>query len=164
MAKITSPKAPAPPKATAVEVVPAQPTEADRDAIAYLSEQASRALPNAAYLVLVNLKEIPAATSEGWALYVGDFRVPKYWEYKDGIYFKVFDPEFFAEHKGERLRFTQDEKKFVDTGLKLTAPASASKSAPGKTRGAAGRARRVASKAVKLPSQDEVLKKEVLKK
>ena len=86
-----SPTAPTPPKATAVEVVPAQPTQADRDAIAYLSGQANRALPGAAYLVLIELKVIPPATSEGWALYVGDFRIPKYWEYKDGIYFKVFD-------------------------------------------------------------------------
>jgi hypothetical protein len=64
----------------------------------------------------------------------------------------VFDPQFFAEHKGQRLRFTQDEKKFVDTGLKLTAPASVSKPASTKARTAAG-------KAPKLPRQDDVLKK-----
>jgi hypothetical protein len=141
----TSRKAPAPPKATAVEVVPAQPTQADRDAIAHLSAQANRVLPGAAYLVLINLKAIPPATSEGWALYVGDLRIPKYWEYKDGIYFKVFDPQFFAEHKGERLRFSQDERKFIDTGLKLSAPASASKAASAQAR--------------KLPRQEDVLKK-----
>jgi hypothetical protein len=152
MPQSTSPKASAPPKATALEVVPAQPTQADRDAIAYLGAQANRALPGAAYLVLINLKVIPPATSEGWALYVGDFRIPKYWEYKDGIYFKVFDPEFFAEHKGKRLRFTQDEKKFVDTGLKLTAPASVSKPPSAKTRTAS-------AKAQKLPRQEDVLKK-----
>ena len=140
----TSPKAPAPPKVTAVEVVPAQPTQADRDAIAHLSAQANRALPAAAYLVLINLKVIPPATAEGWALYVGDLRIPKYWEYKDGIYFKVFDPQFFAEHKGDRLRFSQDETKFIDTGLKLPAPATASKKASAKAR--------------KLPRQEDVLK------
>lgn len=140
-----SPKAPTPPKATAVEVVPAHPTQADRDAIAYLSGQANRALPGAAYLVLIELKVIPPATSEGWALYVGDFRIPKYWEYKDGIYFKVFDPQFFAEHKGERLRFSQDEKKFIDTRLKLAAPAEVSKPASAKAR--------------TLPKQEDILKK-----
>jgi hypothetical protein len=141
----TSSKGPALPKATAVEVVPAQPTQVDREAIAHLSAQANRALPGAAYLVLINLEAIPPATSEGWALYVGDLRIPKYWEYKDGIYFKVFDPQFFAEHKGERLRFSQDERKFIDTGLKLSAPASASKTASAKAR--------------KLPRQEDVLKK-----
>ena len=62
-----SPKAPTPPKATAVEVVPAQPTQADRDAIAYLSAQASRALPGAAYLVLVKLKDIPPRTPSSFS-------------------------------------------------------------------------------------------------
>jgi hypothetical protein len=142
----TSPKAPAPPKATAVKVVPAQPTQADRDAIRHLSAQANRAFPGAAYLVLVRLKAIPPATSEGWALYVGDLRIPKYWEYKDGIYFKVFDPQFFAEHKGERLRFSQDEKKFIDTGLRLAAPAAAPKEA-------------AAQRRKLLPRQEDVLKK-----
>jgi hypothetical protein len=139
-----SPKAPGPPEATGVDVVPAQPTQADRDAIAFLSAQANRALPGAAYLVLVELKVIPPATSQGWALYVGDFRVPKYWQYKDGIYFKVFDPEFFVEHKGERLRFSQDETQFIDTGLKLAAQAAVS---------------RTSAKARALPRQDDVLKK-----
>src|SRR5262249_25328281 len=152
MPQSTSPKTPPPPRAPAVEVVPAQPTQADRDAIAYLSAQANRGLPGAAYLVLVNLKVIPPAASEGWALYVGDFRVPKYWEYKDGIYFKVFDPQFFAEHKGERLRLTQYEKKFGDAGLKLAAPAWVP-NPPSKKAGTA------AGKAPKLPRQDDVLKK-----
>jgi hypothetical protein len=140
-----SPMAAAPPKATAVQVVPAQPTDADRDAIARLGAETNRTLPGAAYLVLVKLKAIPPATSEGWALYVGDLRIPKYWEYKDGIYFRVFDPQFFAEHKGERLRFTQDEQKFIDTGLKLAAPSSVST--------------RASAKAQKLPRQEDVLKK-----
>jgi hypothetical protein len=94
--------------------------------------------------VLVELKVIPPATSQGWALYVGDFRIPKYWQYKDGIYFKVFDPEFFVEHKGERLRFSQDETHFIDTGLKLAAPAAVS---------------RTSGKARALPQQEDVLKK-----
>jgi hypothetical protein len=159
MAKSTSPKVPAPPKATALEVVPAQPTQADRDAIAYLSDKASRKLPGAAYLVLVNLKEIPLPTSQGWALYVGDFRVPKYWEYKDGIYFKVFDPEFFAEHKGERLRFSEDDEHFIDTGLKLTAPALVSRTAAPKGRTTSAKTRTASAKAQKLPRQEDVLKK-----
>jgi hypothetical protein len=152
MPQSTSPKTPAPPKATAVEVVPSQPTQADRDAIAHLSAQANRALPGEAYLVLINLKAIPPATSEGWALYVGDFRIPKYWEYKDGIYFKVLDPQFFAEHKGERLRFTQDERKFVDTGLKLAAPGTVPTTP-------SPRGRKAAAKTRRLPRQDDVLKK-----
>ena len=36
---------------------------------------------------------------------LADTRVPKYWEYAGGIYFKVLDEEFLAAHQGERLRF-----------------------------------------------------------
>lgn len=133
-----------PPKAVAVEVVPAQPTEADSAAIAHLSARASKSLPGATYLVKVRLETVPQPTSQGWALYVNDFRIPKYWEYKDGIYFKVFDPQFFQDHRGQRLRFSQNGIDFVDTGLKLTAAPSA--------------ALMSAKKPTKLPHQDDVLR------
>lgn len=57
---------------------------------------------------------------------MNDVRIPKYWEYEDGIYFTVIDPNFFAEHKGGRLRFSHDGAEFHDTGVKLPgAPVSA---------------------------------------
>ena len=137
--------APTAPKAVAVEVVATQPTDADRAAIAHLSTSAGRALQPVAYVVKVRFKSMPPVTSEGWALYVNDFRIPKYWEYKDGIYFKVFDPQFFLDHQGERLRFSQNGSDFVDTGLRLRRPAS--------------RARKGARRAAaKLPLQADVLK------
>jgi hypothetical protein len=114
-----------PPKVIAVEVVATRPTEADSAAIAHLSAEAGRRLPQVAYVVKVRFKTMPPVTSQGWALYVNDFRIPKYWEYKDGIYFKVFDPQFFADHKGQRLRFSQNGSDFIDTGKKLAAPAAA---------------------------------------
>jgi hypothetical protein len=131
-----------PPNAAAVEVVATQPTEADTASIAQLSAEASKSLPPVAYLIKVRLEEMPPVTSEGWALYIGDFRVPKYWEYQKGIYFKVFDPAFFVDHQGEPLRFSQNGTEFVDTGLKLAAP-----------RGSAAR-----SDENKLPLQSDVLK------
>jgi hypothetical protein len=36
-----------------------------------------------------------------------------------GIYFKVFDPQFFQDHQGQSLRFSQNGTEFTDTGLKL---------------------------------------------
>lgn len=113
-----------PPKVVALEVVATQPTDADRKAIAHLSAQASKSLPEVTYLVKVRLEKVPPATSAGWALYVNDFRIPKYWEYKHGIYFKVFDPQFFADHQGKQLRFSHNDSEFVDTGVKLPAPRS----------------------------------------
>jgi len=133
-----------PPKVIAAEVVTAQPTEADSAAIAYLSAEAGRLLPQVAYVVKVRFKTKPPVSSQGWALYVNDFRIPKYWEYEHGIYFKVFDPQFFADHKGRKLRFSQNGTDFIDTGIKLPAPAPAA----AKSRGNAGR----------LPLQPEVLR------
>jgi hypothetical protein len=79
-----------PPKVIAADVVTAQPTEADSAAIAHLSAEASRALPQVVYVIKVQFKTKPPVSSQGWALYVGDFRIPKYWEYEHGVYFKVF--------------------------------------------------------------------------
>jgi hypothetical protein len=137
-------KPPAPPKAVAVEVVAAQPTHADRSLVAQLAAERGAPLPAVAYVVKVALSSVPEATSSGWGLYVGDLRIPKYWQYPQGIYFKVFDPQFFADHEGGKLRFSQDGATFADTGLKLTAPA----------RPKGQRARSAAT----LPLQEEVLK------
>lgn len=142
---------PAPPKITGVEVVAAEPTEADSAAITHLSAKSNRSLPQVVYVVKVPLKTKPPATSMAWALYVNDVLIPKYWEYEKGIYFTVLDPQFFADHKGKRLRFSQDGVNFHDTGIKLpapTAPAAASKS-----KGKAAK-----SKKVRLPLQADVLK------
>jgi len=111
-----------PPRAVAVEAVASQPTDADNATITRLSQAAGRDLPPVAYLVKIQLETVPEATSSGWALYVGDFRIPKYWEYQDGIYFKIYDPQFFSDHAGQALRFSPDGTEFTDTGLVLAAP------------------------------------------
>lgn len=113
---------PTPPQAVAVRAFAAQPTEADRAVIARLNQTTDRRLEPVAFLVTVELAVVPPATSSGWALYLDDFRVPKYWEYRHGIYFKVFDPQFFADHAGQRLRFSPNGTDFVDTDLTLPPP------------------------------------------
>ena len=113
---------PSPPKINAVEVVAAQPTQADSVAIARLSAETNRSL--VPYTVKVQIKPKPPVTSMAWALYVDDVLIPKYWEYEDGIYFTVLDPQFFADNKGKPLRFSQNGIDFFDTGVKLPAPTS----------------------------------------
>ena len=135
---------PRPPKITAVEVIAAQPTEADSAAIAHLSGQLNRSLPQVVYVVKVKLKTKPQVTSMAWALYVNDVLIPKYWEYEEGIYFTVLDPQFFSEHKGKRMRFSQNGVDFHDAGVKL--PASGGPISKSKGKGA------------RLPLQSEVLK------
>ena len=152
---------PKPPKITAVEVVAAQPTEADSAAIAHLSAQTNKSLSQVVYVVKVELSTKPPVTSMAWALYVNDVLIPKYWEYKDGIYFTVIDPQFFADHKGKRLRFSQNGVDFYDTGIKLPgapAPAapSSSKRTAAKSKGT--KTKSAKTRAARLPTQDEILK------
>jgi hypothetical protein len=139
-------QAPVPPKIAAVEVVAAEPTDADRAA----SARNRQADPQAVYVVKVKLKEKPPVTSLAWGLYVGNVLIPKYWEYAEGIYFTVLDPQFFADNKGKPLRFSHDGVEFFNTGTKLAA-------AP-KAETAERRSKAKKSKAVKLPSQADVLK------
>jgi hypothetical protein len=132
---------PQPPNAVAVDVVATQPTDADRAAISYLGTTTDELIPPITYLVMVRLDPIPPATSMGWALYLDDFRVPKYWEYKDGVYFKVYGPQFFRDHQGKRLRFSANHTEFIDTGLVLDQATVAA----------------LPTDAAELPRQEEVL-------
>ncbi|MFI5455205.1 MAG: hypothetical protein ACHRXM_07100 [Isosphaerales bacterium] len=107
------------PKAVAVEVVAARPSEADRATITHISNQERRPLRDEVYLVKIRLEALPPPAAIGWALYLKDYRVPKYWAYKHGVYFKVHDPQFLTEHEGQTLRFSTNGTDFVDTDLKL---------------------------------------------
>lgn len=132
------------PKVVSVEVVPARPTETDKTMIAQLAAATRRPITDTAFIVKIALDRIPPPTARGWALYVGETRIPKYWEYPGGIYFKVLDEEFLAEHQRQKLRFSENGVDFIDTGVKLPAPEASR----------AGRAAKVRS----LPPQSEVLK------
>lgn len=134
---------PVPPKAVALEVLATRPTEADKAAIAHFAARDRRELAEVAYVVKIRFERMPEATSRGWALYVDDFRIPKYWAYKEGVFFKVFEPQFFQDHQGQSLRFSENGVDFVDTGLKLPPPRATTEAAIDLS---------------KLPSQEEVLK------
>jgi hypothetical protein len=112
-----------PPVAVAVEVVAAQPIEADAAALAPVRRGRDPEATPITYLVKVRLAAVPPATGFGWALYVRDFRIPKYWQYVAGIFFKIYDPQFFADHAGGALRFSADAgAHFIETGLTLSRP------------------------------------------
>lgn len=132
------------PKVVSVEVVPARPTETDKTMIAQLAAETQRPITDTAFIVKITLDTIPPPTARGWALYVGDTRIPKYWEYPGGIYFKVLDEEFLAEHRRQKLRFSENGVDFIDTGMKMPAPEASR----------AGRAAKMRS----LPPQSEVLR------
>lgn len=124
----------APPKVVSAEVVAAQPTDADKSLLARLATELQRRLPASAFIVKIRLDRVPEPTGDGWALYVGDTRIPKYWEYAGGIYFKVFDDTFLTEHQGEPLRFSHDDRTFVNTGVTLPGPGARATAARGARR------------------------------
>ena len=125
---------PTPPKITGVEVETARPSEAESAAIARLSAETDRALPDVAQVVKVRFSSKPPITSMAWGLYVDDVLIPKYWEYEDGIYFTVIDPKFFTDHQGEPLRFSQNGVDFFDTGMRLPGPTELSAASTPKRR------------------------------
>lgn len=126
-----------------VDVVPARPTEADIKFIAHARTMTRRELEPVAYIVRLRLQSQPEPTGAGWALFVGDLRIPKYWEYEGGIYFKVYDPAFFDEHADSPVRFSADYgQTFMETGLTLGRP---------------GRREAATDGTTDLPEQTEVL-------
>lgn len=109
-----------------VDVVPARPTEADTKFLTHTRTTVRRELEPVAYIVRLRLQSQPEPTGAGWALFVGELRIPKYWEYPGGIYFKIYDPAFFDEHADSPVRFSADHgQTFQDTGLTLGRPEEA---------------------------------------
>jgi hypothetical protein len=106
-----------------VDVVPTRPTEADAKFITHTRDTTGRDIEPVAYIVRLRLQSQPPPTGAGWALYVGNLRIPKYWEYPGGIYFKVYDPTFFDEHAQDPVRFSSDHgQTFQETGQTLGHP------------------------------------------
>jgi hypothetical protein len=108
------------PQVANVEVVATQSQPADSEKVAYLKTVNNNAdLKDVTYIVKVNLSAPMPATSMGFTLYVGDYRVNKYAAFPGGIYFKVYDPDFFVEHGGESIRFSMGGMAARETGVRL---------------------------------------------
>jgi len=137
------------PSVASVEVIPTQPKPADVRNIEHIAATEKVSLGSVAYVVKINLERSLPATSLGFELYLDDYRVRKYWAFKGGIYFKVYNPRFFAKHGGKQLRFCLAGKDCRDTGVRLppTTPL-----AP-----ASDKARAATAATSSLPTQDEVL-------
>jgi hypothetical protein len=108
------------PQVTNVEVVATQSQPADSEKIAHLrSTTNNTALADVTYVVKVDLREPMPATSMGYTLLVGDYPINKYASFTGGIYFKVYDPNFFAEHGGESIKFSVGGMAAHETGARL---------------------------------------------
>lgn len=107
------------PGVLSVEVIATQPTGADLRNIEYMRSAGHPQIENITYIIKLNLDSIPEVSSLGFRVYVGEFRVIKYFECPDGIYFKVYDPNFFSEHANQNIQFSIDDVTFQDSGQTL---------------------------------------------
>lgn len=107
------------PEVSAVEIVATQPTEADLRSIENMRLTEDSQIRNVTYIIKLALENIPEISSLGFNVYVGEFRVRKYSGCRGGIYFKIYDPQFFSEHAGQNIRFSIDGITFQDSGQRL---------------------------------------------
>jgi hypothetical protein len=132
------------PQVANVEVVATQSQAADSEKVAHL-KTINNNLKDVTYIVKVNLSAPMPITSLGFTLYVGDYRVNKYSAFAGGIYFKIYDPNFFVEHGGEPIKFSMGGMAAQETGARLPLQSDA----------AAGMG---ALQAPELPTQEQMLR------
>jgi hypothetical protein len=107
------------PEVTNLQVVATQPKSADLRNIEFMQATENTTLDRITYIVKINLSNKPQVTSRGFSIYLGDYRINKYSEFPGGIYFKVYNPRFFAEHTGKKLLFSTSGMTFHDSGYQL---------------------------------------------
>ena len=112
------------PQVTQIEIVATQPQPADLRVLAHLRATQTSDLNNITYIVKINLSSPLPATSAGFVLSVGDYRISRYAAFPGGIYFKIHDPHFLEEHGGEAIQFAVDGMAPQATGYQLPASAT----------------------------------------
>lgn len=107
------------PDVSNIEVVATQPKPADFRSIQYIQSTENTTFDNVTYVVKIYLQNKLPAMSFGVQMYLDDYCVREYSGFKGGIYLKVNNPRFFAEHAGKQIRFSVDGETFYDTGIRL---------------------------------------------
>ena len=105
---------------SSIQVRAAQPKAADARKIEQINQAKGRSAGEVVYIVKLYLDDArPLYTSMGARLFVGEEAIEEYAGFERGIYFKVYDPDFFSEHTGEKVRFTIDGETFIDAGVEF---------------------------------------------
>lgn len=98
------------PQITNIQVVAAQPNTLDARNIEFLQNSQGASLDGAAYIVKIYLDKALPVMAQSFDLYVDERLIRKYSIFSQGIYFKVYDPNFFSNHGGKKveLRLNDD--------------------------------------------------------
>lgn len=103
---------------TTIQLVLARPEPADLRRIHHFTAQTGERIEEVSYIVKLYIESPPVYNSMGLELYVGDEQIRKYSQFKNGIYFKVNDPQQLAALEGQPVRFRRPgSEEFINTGV-----------------------------------------------
>jgi hypothetical protein len=107
---------------TTIQVLPARPEAADLRKIRHYAAQRGTALAEVSYIIKLYTQSPPVYNSLGVELYVGNQQIRQYAQFKNGIYFKLNDPQQLAALQGQEVRFRRPGAgDFMNTGVRFPA-------------------------------------------
>jgi hypothetical protein len=107
---------------TNIQLLLARPEVADLRKIHYYAAERGSEIEEVSYIVKLYTQTPPVQNSMGVELYVGNQQIRQYFQFKNGIYFKVNDPQQLSTLQGEEVRFRRPgAEEFINTGVRLPA-------------------------------------------
>lgn len=131
---------------TNVQLLLARPEGADLRKIRHYAAERGTEIEEVSYIVKLYTQTPPIYNSRGVELYVGNQQIRQYSQFKNGIYFKVNDPQQLSALQGEEVRFRRPgADEFINTGVRLPAEETIDR-------------RSRTTDITQLPTQEEVLR------
>lgn len=107
---------------THVQLQLARPEAADLRRIQHFAATRGADVEEVSYIVKLYIETPPVQNSLGAELFVGDQLIRQYSQFKNGIYFKINDPQQLATLQGGEVRFRRPgSDEFINTGMQLPA-------------------------------------------
>ncbi len=131
---------------TAIEILRTRPEAADLRQIHHYAAETGATIEEVSYIVKIYVETPPLYTNMGLELYVGDKKIRKYSQFRNGIYFKVNNPQQLTALQGQEVQFRQPgAEEFVDSGVSFPIEQISER-------------RLMSAEEISLPSQEEVLR------
>jgi hypothetical protein len=106
---------------TNVQLLLARPEMADMRKIHHYAAERGAHIEEVSYIVKLYTENLPV-DSLGVELYVGSQQIRKYSQFKNGVYFKVNDPQQLSALEGQEIRFRRPgSEEFANTGVRVPA-------------------------------------------
>ena len=103
---------------TTIQLLLARPEAADLRKQRHYAAEIGADVEEVSYIVKLYLKNTPPYDNMGFEFYVGDQRIRKYSQFKNGIYFKINDPRRLSALRGKEVRFRRPgSEEFTSTGI-----------------------------------------------